>query len=63
MTCLHVLSAWTTAERTNAAGERMLVFERRCYTCAYVEESAAAIVEPHELHYAKVLTGGSEPDD
>lgn len=62
--CDHVLSAWTTDERTNEAGERLLVFRRRCFQCPFVEESSAAITEPPEpFHYAKTLDAGSEPDD
>lgn len=59
----HVWTGWTCAERTNEAGERCFFFERRCCACQLVEEIGAAIVEPHELRYAKILNAGAEPDD
>lgn len=59
----HVWTSWTCAERTNAAGERCFYFERHCCSCGLVEETSAAITEPSEMHYARTLEAGSEPDD
>lgn len=62
--CEHILSAWTTAERTNEAGERLFVFQRHCFQCPHLEESSGAIAEPAEpFTFAKILESRSEPDD
>ena len=57
------MSAWTTAERTNAAGERTFVFQRHCYSCPFVQEEAGAIVERTEMNYARTQFPGEEADD
>lgn len=61
--CDHVLSAWTTAERVNEAGERSFVFQRKCYQCPFVEEESGAIVEePLRPEYRYVQNVNEEPD-
>lgn len=61
--CRHNYTSWTTEERINAAGDRCFVFSHRCTICGHVEETSAAIMEPTEMHYARTLEAGSEPDD
>ena len=61
--CRHVHSAWSTEVRTNAAGDRMFVFQRCCYLCGLVEEEAGAIIEPTPRYYAKTQEEHNEPDD
>ena len=62
--CDHVLSAWTTTERVNEAGDRLFVFQRCCYQCPFVEEESGAIIEdPTPMLYAKVQDMHEQPDD
>jgi hypothetical protein len=58
------MSAWTTAERTNTAGERTFVFQRHCYRCPFVQEEAGAITEePERAPWLYVQKVRGEPDD
>ena len=62
--CRHCYTSWTTEERVNAAGDRCFAFAHRCTLCGHVEETSAAIEEPHEpFMYAKLFEGGEEADD
>ena len=58
----HAFTSWTTAERTNPAGDRCFYFVRRCASCGLVDETSAAIVESQELRYARTQQVNEEPD-